>query len=450
MESASDETRLKPLSLRTNFVWTFAGNAVSAICQSVILLVLLNEASLVEAGQYSTALAWCSPLFMFAGLDIRVLLATDSRREFRFSEYLTVRLMLASVALIVAPCISLVMGRGFESLLVFTGVATCRLLELIADAFYGLMQRAERMDRVSRSLVAHGLLSSSVLVGTVLAEGGLVAGLFLSAVVRLGLILLFDLPMARRLSGNSTEDVRASLRRLTVSSRVRLIRLMRQGGPLAVRKLLVSLNANVTRLFVDGMCGAAMAGIFAPFASGVTAATTVSRALNQAVASRLGKLAGEGRMREFRRLILNLQLLYLAMGICGVAGVWLFGELVLSFLVPPEVVEFSGVLLLVVVAVAVQYQGGILDMGLVALRRVKVLVPVSASTLAVTAIGCWVLIPVWSLYGAGIAMIAGRIVRVTILNVLIIRETRLCSAGRTAPEEVEPTPDGDVRARPAA
>ncbi|MHC4880610.1 MAG: lipopolysaccharide biosynthesis protein, partial [Planctomycetota bacterium] len=58
---------LKPLSLRSNFVWTFAGNSIAAVCQSVVLLVLLNVTSVEATGEYSTAMAWCAPLFMFAG-----------------------------------------------------------------------------------------------------------------------------------------------------------------------------------------------------------------------------------------------------------------------------------------------------------------------------------------------------------------------------------------------
>lgn len=410
---------LKPLSLRSNFAWTFAGNSIAAVCQALVLLVLLNTTTLEATGEYSTALGWCAPLFMFAGLDIRILLATDSRSEFRFSEYLALRLLLTGAALACVPVIALATGRGSDGVLIFLGVGINRLLELVSDAFYGLMQRAERMDRISRSMVIHGAVAAPILAGTVWISGNLIAGLLLAAGAKALVLLLYDVPLATRLAGQVEGAGEDSLRNvLTVQPR-RLWQLASQGISLAVRKLFVSLNANVTKLFVDGMCGTALAGVFAPFAAGVNASTTVSRALNQAVASRLGKQAAENDMAGLRLLLRKLQLLYLGMGALGIAAAWLLGHFVLSLLVPPNVAEFSPLLVIVIVAVAVQYQGGILDMALVALRRVNVLVPVSGATLLTTVVGCWLLIPEFSLAGVALAMLASRVVRVGILTAII-------------------------------
>ncbi len=419
---------LKPLSLRSNFAWTFAGNSIAAVSQAVVLLVLLNQTTLEATGDYSTALAWCAPLFMFAGLDIRIRLATDSRSEFRFSEYLALRLLLTGTALACVPVIALATGRDTDGVLIFLGVGLNRLLELVSDAFYGLMQRAERMDRISRSMVIHSAIAAPILAGTVWLSGDLITGLLLAASAKAVVLLLYDVPLATQLARHVEGAGEDSLRNVLAVQPRRLWQLASQGISLAVRKLFVSLNANVTKLFVDGMCGTALAGVFAPFAAGVNASTTVSRALNQAVASRLGKQAAENDMAGLRQLLRKLQLLYLGMGAIGVSAAWLLGHFVLSLLVPPDVAEFSPLLVIVIAAVAVQYQGGILDMALVALRRVNVLVPVSGATLLTTVVGCWLLIPEFSLAGVALAMLASRVVRVGILTAIIRSEL----GGRTS------------------
>ena len=246
----------------------------------------------------------------------------------------------------------------------------------------------------------------------------------LAAITKSLILLAYDVPLATRLAAQVEGNGEHSLRQTLTTQPRRMWKLISQGGPLAIRKLLVSLNSNVTRLFVDGMCGTALAGVFAPFAAGVNATTTVSRALNQAVASRLGKLAAENDISGLNRLVARLQLLYLGMGAAGIAAAWLFGHAVLSFLLPAEVAAFSPLLIVIIAAVAVQYQGGILDMTLVALRRVNVLVPTSAATLLTTVIGCWMLIPDFSLAGVALAMLASRIVRVGILTAIIRSELR--------------------------
>jgi len=108
------------------------------------------------------------------------------------------------------------------------------------------------------------------------------------------------------------------------------------------------------------------------------------------------------------------------------------GRKLLGTLFRPDFARHSGLLMLIVAAVAVQFQGGILDMAMVALRRVAPLAPLCALSVALTALTCWLWIPVWGLQGAGAAMLVSRIVRVVILNILITRATRPATAAASA------------------
>jgi len=148
--------------LRANFTWTLIGNVLVAACQWGLLALLTRTTTDETTGQYVIALSICTPLFIFAGLDLRTLQATDSTGEFRFAEYLCVRLITGTIALLIIPGIAWCAGYDGTTLYVILGVAVGRLLNLISDTFDGLMQKSERMDRVSHSIVLRGLLSSIV------------------------------------------------------------------------------------------------------------------------------------------------------------------------------------------------------------------------------------------------------------------------------------------------
>ena len=411
--------RLAPLSLRANFAWTLAGNVTAAFSQWLLLVILAKTTSDATTGQFVLAMSICAPVFMFAGLDLRTLQATDSENSFKFHEYLTLRVLCGTVALLAVPGIAWAIGYRGETLLIIAGVAFGRLFDVIADILYGLMQKSERMDRVSRSLVIRGVCSAIAFGVTVAWNGNLVVAVLLATAVRLAVLLIVDLPVAMSVEREPVRTLRISGPRLR-----RLGRLAILGLPLAVKVMLVSLNVQVTRYFVVGLCSLAEVGVFGPIAALAVAGTTISKALNQSVSSRLGRLAQSQQLLGFRHLLRKMQLFYLGLGIIGVAGAWLFGEALLTIVYRPDFSAYHSVLTLVTVAVALQFQSGILDMAMVALRRITVLPVLSGVSVVVTSIACWFLIPGFGLEGAAMAMVISRAVRMVGLNVLIATETR--------------------------
>ena len=436
MTEPSSTTASSGLTLKANVVWTFGGNVIAAACQWGLLALLTRTIEDAETGQFVMAMAICTPVFMFAGLDLRTLQVTDGSNRFRLSEYFALRISVGLLATLLVPSGAFLYGADVTTVAVVAGVALAKYVELISDMLYGVMQRAERMDLVSRSVVLHGILSAVATGLGVLATGSMIAGVFVAAIVLAAILGLNDLPKATRLHWQDRPEAERSLsnalRRLLTLDMARPAKLIVEGGPLAVKQLVVSLNTQVSRYFVGGL-GYAAVGVFGPIASAVTAATTVSRALNQSIAARLGRLAVENRDDEFRRLIGKVQIGYLALGLCGVGVAWQFGELLLTIAYRPDFAKYDDVLILIVVAVAIQYQSGILDIAMVTLRRVNVLVPISTLSLGVTCLACWLLIPILELRGAACGMIAGRVVQVIALNVLItmeLRDRRAAVAGR--------------------
>lgn len=414
--------RLSPLSLRVNFAWTFLGNALVAVCQLLLMALLLREGGDATTGQYILGLAISAPVFMFAGLDLRTLQATDSNGEGRFIEYLSLRLISGSLALLLVPVIAAASGYRGETLAVIFGVGLGRFFLLISDTFNGLMQKSERMDRVAHSIILKGILSTLVLAVTFLLTGSLVAAVLAEALTRFLVLAFYDLPLGCRLvREQETDDISvASLRTVEFQ---RLRKLTFRSLPLAFKVMLVSLDTHITRYFVTGMASLGAVGVFGPIASGAGAASMVGKALNQSVSAKLGRLATAGEPQSFLRFIRRVQLLYLVLGCAGIVFTMMAGGALLA-IVRPDLLAYQTVLTLVVVSVALDLQNGIVDMSLVAARRIAPLAPACGMSVITSAIGCWFLIPLLGLSGAALAMIAGRVTRLVILNASLIVQTR--------------------------
>src|ERR1700761_4467989 len=108
MLKEASKPRARALSLRANFVWTFAGNIVYSGCQWGGLVVLAKLGSPELVGEYSLGLAIAMPVLMFAMLQLRPVIASDVREEYRFGDYLGFRILttiVASLVILVIPAV---------------------------------------------------------------------------------------------------------------------------------------------------------------------------------------------------------------------------------------------------------------------------------------------------------------------------------------------------------
>jgi O-antigen/teichoic acid export membrane protein len=141
----------------------------------------------------------------------------------------------------------------------------------------------------------------------------------------------------------------------------------------------------------------------------------VGKALNQSVSAKLGRLASANAPHQFQSFVRRLQLFYLVLGVAGVWFTIVAGGPLLA-LIRSDLLAYQVVLTLAAVSVALDLQNGIVDMSLVAARRISPLAPACGLSVTTSAICCWFLIPTFGLSGAAMAMIAGRIMRMIALN----------------------------------
>src|SRR4051794_13503685 len=80
-------------SLRFNFGWTFVGYSVYSLCQWGMVSILAKAGGAATVGQFALALAVSAPIFMFTNLQLRAVQATDARSEYRFSDYVGLRIV---------------------------------------------------------------------------------------------------------------------------------------------------------------------------------------------------------------------------------------------------------------------------------------------------------------------------------------------------------------------
>ncbi len=423
----------RPPSLKRGFAWTFVGNLVYAASQWGILSLITKFATDEASGQFGLGMTITAPLFMFAGLDLRILLATDSRGSFRFAEYFTLRITGSALAVAVVMGILLWRGDSLATQAIVLAVCLGKVVEFLSDMCYGRLQVAERLDCVSRSTMLHGAVSFVAFGAILLPTGSVLAAAVASGLGRLLVLLAHDGRITKRNAPQMTLMTDGNV--ATKLSFPRLFRLTKSGLPLATKTLLVSLNTQTARLFVERMIGMSALGVFYPISHVGFAGLTFSRALNQSVASRLGRFAQNGMTVEFRSLLRKLLLMYAVLGLFCVGTTVLAGPLILRVFFNTAVAAHAPVLVLIMGSMALQLVGGILELAMTALRKLTAPAWLSAASLVILGVCCRWLIPELGLGGAALAMILSRLPRPLILGWIVFRSDCLPAPGKSDEEE---------------
>jgi len=424
----------RSISLRRNVAWTFAGNALYAACQWLMLSALTKLSRAERVGEFALCLAITAPVVMLTNLQLRAVFASDAERRFKFSDYWTLRLAGCAVALAIIVGIGFAgdYGPGLRGAIIAMGAAKC--VEALSDVVYGLLQRDEDMARIARSMVLRGVLALTAFVATVHMTDNLVDAIIAIGVVWALVFVGCDWPSARRhrrLYGDDAES-----RAKANTSRV-LATLFRTSLPLGMTMLLISLNTNVPRYFIEHALGRAPLGVYAALSSPLVAGLMVVTALGQSAMPRLARFATGGDFAGFRRLTIKLIGLGAALGASGVVVSLVAGRIILRLLFAPIYAQYADIFVWLNVVAAIGYVASFLGYGLTALHRFDIQVPLMICVTGTAALGSWILVPPYGLFGAVMALLLSAVVQLIGCAGVVWHDTRVPS--RTAEAQVAST-----------
>ena len=424
LPGVSEKTR----GLRENFAWTLLGNGIYAATQWGLVVVIAKLGSAELVGQFALGLAVAAPIFLFWRLSLGPVQATDARREFELGHYLALRILTIPAALVCVGVIVLATHYRQQVAWVVLAVAFAKASEALADPFYGALQKRERMDEISKSMIAKGLLAWAGFALVFLLTSSLVWSIATLAAVWAVVIFVFDL--------------RKTVALLTVDEckprweRRQLFRLALLALPVGIAAMLLSLNTNIPRYFVESTLGERALGIYAAMAYPILALGTVVNALGQTASPRLARLYAERDASGYTRLLLKLIALGVGMGVIAVLVAATFGAEVVRFFYRAEYESHVDILVLFTATFVLSSMASFLGYGMTATRSFRIQPLLFATSAAVGYLLCYLWIPAYGLrgavyaYGASLLMYAGGAL---ITNVGAVREI-----GRAADREGEP------------
>jgi O-antigen/teichoic acid export membrane protein len=406
---------VRTLSLRSNFAWVVAGNAVYAMCQWGMIIALAKFGNSFMVGQFSLGLAVVTPVLMFSNLNLRAVQATDARRQFRFAEYL--RLRVASTLAGLAVIAAIVRFGAYEqrTAAVILALALAKAIETLSDIHYGLFQLNDRLDQTGRSMILRGALAVVALTASLYLTRNVFWGCMWVAVAWVVTLLAFDV---RR--GGHLVACTESQGETEWAGGPRKIRLLFLALPLGIVTTIASINFHMPRYFIHASMGEHELGIFSALAYAAASLTLVGDSLATSAVPRLARLYAGGRLAEYRRLLLRLVAIGCAVGLSGLAIAHCIGARILTIFYNADYAAHARVFTVLMAAAALHSAASMLTGGITSARCFGIQVPLYVLVAAATAWGCARWVPTLGLVGAALGVTFGAAVRVLLAAAVVV------------------------------
>lgn len=405
--------------LRVGFSWSVVGWVGYAGCQWLMLSVMAKLGNPTVVGQFAFALALSAPVFMFTNLNLRVVQSTDALNQYSFSDYSALRLIGSSSAFMVVAAISFFLKLPWPAFVVVLLVALFKFLESFGDLVAGLLQKLEQLERVAVAILLRGAISIGVFAVTFAIWRSLPVSLLAWVVCAALVITSYDFRVARRLGSFNRGKLGLQWAQLKSLAIVSL--------PLGLVSTITSFNTNIPRYAIQHVLSVADLGIFASIAYPVTIATIVSNSLGQSALARLSRLFAEGRIKEFKQLVLKLIGFGVGLGILAVCMVLAWGNSLLAVLYTPEYAKQGHLFALLALIAALNCVGCFLTYALTAARQFTVQLPISIMCMLSTFLGSALLVPRYHLVGAGLALLGSACLLIAATALMLKRSVFLAS-----------------------
>jgi O-antigen/teichoic acid export membrane protein len=359
--------------------------------------------------QLSLGLAVSSPVMIFLGSGLRVVIAADITYKYLFGEYFSVRMILNLLGFFVIYLFAKLSNYEAQTIQVILLVGIAKYLEGLQEICWGVMQRKEIMKPIGISRILRGLgMVASIALGLIVFQS-LAIGVIFWLLCWLVILIFYDLPNARRL-----EKIR-----LKWVPKV-WIKIVAYSAPLAFVWGILALNEKVPVYLLSWLKGENIVGYFTPLSYILQVGGMAMSTVTESMIPRLALLYQTNRNSFFYR---GVQLA----GLGAFLGVMIFivsllgGGAFLRTVYSAEYLPYLNVFVTLMGASIVRFSLAGIGASVTAAGIYRVQIPIFLIQMFITVVTGWMLIPKLGLMGAALSTGAGLLVAFVCLLVVLIR-----------------------------
>ncbi len=302
----------KVRTVQQNMLFNTIGSLIYYVCQWLMSVIIVRLSGFGDAGLLSLAMSATAAPAIIGLFNVRSYQVSDMKGQYTDKEYLRSRVYTNILSVIACLAVVLYYGYSIEKAVIIMTFMAFKVVEGMADVYYGIDQKNERMDYAGISLTVRGIGSLAFFLGTFQITQSLLVSIITMSLFSLAVVLVYDRRMIERYQGKEAEEnevMRAQVKSLLITC-----------FPLAVVAFLNNMSLTIPKLYLEQYFGEEIMGIYSSVASPTIVIQLAATTLFAPLIPPLTIEFNNGNKKNFLGGLKKFALLILAITIAALIG----------------------------------------------------------------------------------------------------------------------------------
>lgn len=302
----------KVRTVQQNMLFNTIGSLIYYVCQWLMSVIIVRLSGFGDAGLLSLAMSATAAPAIIGLFNVRSYQVSDMKGQYTDKEYLRSRVYTNILSVIACLAVVLYYGYSMEKAVIIMTFMAFKVVEGMADVYYGIDQKNERMDYAGISLTVRGIGSLAFFLGTFQITQSLLVSIITMSLFSLAVVLVYDRRMIERYQGKEAEEnevMRAQVKSLLITC-----------FPLAVVAFLNNMSLTIPKLYLEQYFGEEIMGIYSSVASPTIVIQLAATTLFAPLIPPLTIEFNNGNKKNFLGGLKKFALLILAITVAALIG----------------------------------------------------------------------------------------------------------------------------------
>lgn len=351
---------------RATYIWNMAGSLLNAFQSVIFLMIITRVLGIGEAGIFTIAYADANLFLNLGKYGMRYFQVSDYQNQFSFrqyvkSRYLTVLLMISASWIYVFTA-AYINSYSFHKISIILWMCVWKAADALEDVFHGDLQKCGRLDIAGKMLCTRVVSMTAVWALLLM----LTKNQMIATVIAAGFTFFITIRMIYLVRSFYSMPLKIAWNDLKVDAK--MLELLRIVFPLFLSMFLSFYIGNAPRYAIDRQLSDELQACYGFIAMPVFVIGLLSSFIFNPIITRMSVLWNENKNREFGlRAFRQMVIVLIITGVC-MAGAYILGIPVLSWIYHTDLSDFKVQLMLMLVGGGFLGLSGLLQM-LITIQR---------------------------------------------------------------------------------
>lgn len=320
----------KEYGLKENTLWYTLGNLCSSATSVLLMIIVTRILGVNKAGIFAIAYSIAQLMLTIGWFGTRSFQVSDVREEFRFSDYLNLKIILSLVILAGGIIYSICLNNYGYKLLVAALYCVLILGDVFADIFAGRFQQIDKLYLAGMSYTIRNICYCITFLLSLLITKELIVGLCAAIVVSFTVLRVFDYPMIKETS--------------VIDGKVdseKIVRLVKACFPLFISSFVTTFIMNIPKNAIEVTFSQNIQAYYNIIFTPSSLVNMFCMFIFVPLYTSIAKAWNDGDIKVFKKIIFRIVLMVLGLSAFALIGGALFGVPILEFVYGVQLMEYK-------------------------------------------------------------------------------------------------------------